>query len=322
MLRFVIRRVLVMVPLLLGVSFVVFAITNLGPGSPMASFEANPRMSQEDIDRIQRNLGLDRPWPERYVLWLSNLLRGDLGYSFINGASVTDQMLAVLPNTLLLTGAATALALLLAVPLGVLAAVHRNSWFDNLIYVVATAAAAVPAFWLGFLMIILFAINFGEWGLPALPVGGTRDLRGESGVLDRLQHLILPAVALALLSMASWLLYIRSQMLDVVRQDYVRTARAKGLRERALVFGHALRNALIPLVTLVGLSLPDLVGGAFIIETIFAWNGMGRVAVNAATNGDYTVIMGAFLLTAVLTMLGNLLADVLYAVVDPRIRYG
>jgi peptide/nickel transport system permease protein len=321
MLRFTIRRLLVMIPLLLAVSFLVFAITNLGPGTPMASFEANPRMSQEDIDRIQRNLGLDRPWPERYVLWLSNLIRGDLGYSFINGASVTDTIVTVLPNTLLLTGAATLLALLVAIPFGVLSAIHRNSWFDNAVYVIATAAAAIPAFWLGFLLIILFAVNFREWGLPSLPVGGTHNFRGETGLLDRVQHLVLPAVSLGMLSSASWLLYIRSQMLDVVRQDYIRTARAKGLRGRAVVYGHAFRNALIPLITLVGLSLPELVGGAFIIESIFAWNGMGRVAVTAATNSDYTVIMGAFLLTAVLTMLGNLLADVIYAVVDPRIRF-
>lgn len=321
MLRFTIRRLLIMIPLLLAVSFLVFAITNLGPGTPMAAFEANPRMSQEDIDRIQRNLGLDRPWPERYLLWLSNLVRGDLGYSFINGASVTDTMLTVIPNTLLLTGAATLLALLVAVPLGIVAAVNRNSWFDNAVYIVATAAAAIPAFWLGFLLIILFAVNFGQWGLPSLPVGGTHNLRGETGLLDRIQHLILPTVSLGMLSSASWLLYIRSQMLEVVRQDYIRTARAKGLAGRAVVYGHAFRNALIPLITLVGLSLPDLVGGAFLIETIFAWNGMGRVAVNAAGNSDYTVIMGAFLLTAVMTMLGNLLADIIYAVVDPRIRF-
>jgi peptide/nickel transport system permease protein len=310
-----------MLPLLLAMTFLVFAIVNLGPGSPLAQYQENPRMSREDLLRIEENLGLDKPWPERYLLWLGNFARGDLGYSFINGASVADIIVTVLPNTLLLTGAAALLALAVAIPLGILAAVRRNSWVDNLVCVVGTALGSVPTFWLGFMFIILFAVQFREWGLPSLPVGGTHDYRGGGGLLDRLRHLLLPSVSLALLSMAGWMLYIRSQMLEVIRQDYIRTARAKGLRERATLYRHAFRNALIPLITLVGLSLPDLFGGAFVIETIFAWNGMGRVAVNAATNNDYTVIMGGFLLTAVLTLVGNLLADVVYAIVDPRIRF-
>ena len=321
MLRFIIRRLLLMIPLLLGITFMVFAIVNLVPGSPVVQFEANPRMSQEDIERIRSNLGLDEPWPKRYVIWLGNLLRGDLGYSYINGVSVTGQILAVLPNTLLLTGTATFIALVVAVPLGVLAAIHRNSWFDNFVYVVATAIGSVPTFWVGLLAIILFAVKFQEWGFPSLPVGGTSSFRGETGLLDRIRHLIMPAVTLGLLSIASWLLYIRASMLEVIRQDYIRTAYAKGLRHRVVFYGHAFRNALLPLVTLIGLTLPDLFGGAFIIEFIFSWNGMGRLAVNAATSSDYTVIMGAFLLFAVMTLLANLLSDVMYAVLDPRIRY-
>jgi peptide/nickel transport system permease protein len=321
MARYVVRRLLLMIPLLLGITFMVFAIVNLVPGTPIAKFEANPRMSQEDIQRIRSNLGLDEPWPKRYVLWLSNLVRGDLGYSYINGASVTKQILAVLPNTLLLTLTATLFALVVAIPLGILSAVHRNSWFDNAVYVVATAIGAIPTFWIGLLAIILFAVKFNEWGLPALPVGGTHTLRGESGLLDRLRHLLLPGVTLGLLSLAGWLLYVRASMLEVVRQDYIRTAYAKGLRQRAVLYGHAFRNSLLPLVTLIGLSLPELFGGAFIIETVFSWNGMGRLSVNAATNSDYTVIMGTFLLFAVLTLFANLLSDVMYAVLDPRIRY-
>lgn len=321
MLGFVVRRVLVMIPILIVMTFIVFAIVNLGPGSPLTQYEENPRMSREDLLRIQENLGLDRPWPERYLLWLGNFVQGDLGYSFINGASVTDLIVTVLPNTLLLTGAATIMALLVAIPCGILAAVHRNSWFDNIVYFVGTALGSIPTFWLGFMFIILFGLQFREWGLPSLPVGGTVNYRGETDLLDRARHLLMPALSLALLSMSSWMLYIRSQMLEVIRQDYIRTARAKGLRERVTLYRHAFRNALIPLITLVGLSLPDLFGGAFVIETIFAWNGMGRVSVSAAQNNDYTVIMGGFLLTAVLTLVGNLLADVVYAAVDPRIRF-
>jgi peptide/nickel transport system permease protein len=319
--RYVIRRILIMIPLLFGITLMVFAIINLAPGSPMAEFEANPRMSPKDIERIANNLGLNEPWYKRYVIWVGNLLQGDLGYSYINGASVTKQILTVLPNTLLLTLSATFFALIFAVPLGIYAAVRRNSLFDNVIYVVASAAAAIPTFWLGFLAIILFAVKFNEWGLPSFPVGGTKDFRGESGLLDRIHHLILPAFSLGLLSLAGWLLYIRASMLEVIRQDYIRTANAKGLGERVVLYGHAFRNALLPLVTLIGLTLPELFSGAFLIETIFAWNGMGRLSVNAATSSDYTVIMGTFLLFAVLTLVANLLADVAYALIDPRVKF-
>lgn len=171
---------------------------------------------------------------------------------------------------MLLTGAATLLALAVAIPLGILAAVRRNSWVDNLVYVVGTALGSVPTFWLGFMFILLFAVQVREWGLPSLPVGGAYDYRGGGGLLDRFRHLLLPSVSLPMLSTAGWMLYIRSQMLEVVRQDYVRTARAKGLREQATLYRHAFRNALIPLIMLVGLSLPDRFGGAFIVETIFA----------------------------------------------------
>ena len=321
MTRYVIRRLLLMVPLLFGITLMVFTIINLAPGSPMAEFEANPRMSPVDIERIQDNLGLNEPWYKRYVIWVGNLFRGDLGYSYINGASVTKQILTVLPNTLLLTLSATLFALVFAIPLGITAAVRRNSLFDNVVYVVASAAAAVPTFWLGFMAIILFAVKFNEWGLPSLPVGGTHTFRGESGVLDRIEHLILPAFCLGLLSLAGWLLYIRASMLEVIRQDFIRTANAKGLRERAVLYGHAFRNALLPLITLIGLTLPELFSGAFLIETIFAWNGMGRLSVNAATNSDYTVIMGTFLLFAALTLVANLLSDLAYALVDPRVKY-
>jgi peptide/nickel transport system permease protein len=317
----VIRRILVMFPLLLGITFLTFAIVNMVPGSPMAELEFNPRMSQADIERIQHNLGLDEPWHERYVIWLGNVVRGDLGYSLINGASVWGQVLDVLPNTLLLTLTALLFALVLAIPFGVLAAVKRNSVFDNAVYVVANAAASVPTFWLGLLLIILFSVKFSEWGLPSLPVGGTYDLRGGGGIFDRAEHLILPAVTLGAVQMAGWMLYIRSSMLEVIRQDFVRTAEAKGLGARAVIYGHAFRNAVLPLVTLIGLTLPDLFAGAFIVESIFAWPGIGRLSVTAAENSDYTLIMGSVVVFAVLTLLSNLAADVMYAVVDPRIRY-
>jgi len=317
----IVRRLLLMIPLLLGVSFLTFAIVNLVPGSPVSSLQFNPRTRPEDIQRIRHNLGLDRPWYERYFVWLSDVVRGDLGLSLTNSTPVRERLLGVLPNTLLLTGASLALALAVAVPLGVFSAVNRNSLLDHVTTILATAFAAIPAFWLALLLIILFAVKFSEWGLPALPVNGTHDLRGDSGVLDRIEHLILPASALALVQIAGWTRFIRSAMLESIRQDYVRTAEAKGLPRRAVIYSHAFRNALIPLVTLVGLALPELFGGAYLIEQIFAWNGAGRLTFQAAQSSDYTLIMGATLMFAILTMLGNLAADVIYAIADPRIRY-
>lgn len=319
--RFILRRLLQMVPLLLGITFLTFAIVNLVPGSPVAAIEFNPRATPEDVARIKENLGLDRPWPERYVYWLGDLIQGDLGISLINYTPVSVRILNVLPNTLLLTTTSLALALGLAIPLGVQAAVRRNSGFDYVLNVATTVLFAMPTFWLGLLLILLFAVKFNDWGLPSLPVGGMRDLRGESGVLDRIRHLILPAVTLAAVQLASWTRYVRSSLLEVIRLDFVRTAEAKGLRDRAVLYGHAFRNALLPLVTLVGLTLPDLFGGALLVEQIFAWNGIGRLAFDAAMSSDYTLIMGTVLMFAVLTLVANLLADIAYACLDPRIRY-
>lgn len=321
MTRFVLRRLLQMIPLLVGISFLTFAIVNLVPGSPVDQIAFNPRARPEDIQRIKENLGLDRPWPERYVNWLADAARGDLGLSLVNYTPVTERILSVLPNTLLLTISALVLALGVAVPIGMMAAVRRNSAFDHVVNVLSTITFAIPTFWLGLMLIILFAVKFDEWGLPSLPVGGTRSLRGESGFLDRLQHLILPMIALAAVQLASWTRYIRSSVLEVNRLDFVRTAQAKGLRDRVVNYRHVFRNAVLPLVTLVTLTLPELFGGALLIEQIFAWNGIGRLSYDAALQNDYTLIMGTVMMFAVLTLLANLVADIGYAVLDPRIRY-
>lgn len=317
----IVRRLLQMIPLLIGVTFLTFAIVNLVPGSPLNNLQFNPRTRPEDIERIRENLGLDRPWYERYFVWLGNVARGDLGLSLANSTPVRDRILGVLPNTLLLTGASLTLALLVAVPLGVFSAANRNSLFDHITTILATAFSSIPSFWLALLMIILFAVKFRDWGLPALPVNGMQDLRGNSGFFDRVEHLILPATALALVQIAGWTRFIRSSMLESIRQDYVRTAEAKGLPRRVVIYSHAFRNALIPLVTLVGLAVPEVFGGAYLIEQIFAWNGAGRLTFQATQGSDYTLVMGTTLMFALLTMTGNLLADILYAVADPRIRY-
>jgi len=321
MTAYIVRRLLQMIPLLLGITFLTFAIINLIPGSPLVRYQFNPRMSPADVARIEESLGLNEPWPKRYVVWVGNLLQGDLGLSLQNSTPVLDRILGVIPNTLLLSGCALLLALVVSIPLAILAAVKHNTWFDYLTVVGTTATFAIPTFWLALLFVILFAVKFQEWGLPALPVGGHQDLRGGGGLLDRLEHMVLPVTALAIVQLAAWTRYVRSSMLEVLRQDYIRTAAAKGLRDRTVYFSHAFRNSLITLATLVGLSIPDILGGAFFIETIFAWNGAGRLTVNAIQNSDYTLIMGVVLMFAVLTIIGNLIADLLYALLDPRIRF-
>jgi peptide/nickel transport system permease protein len=311
-----------MVPLLVGVTFVTFAVMNLLPGSPVSDLALNPRLRPEDRARVERSLGLDRPWPVRYVEWFWGVLRGDLGLSLFNAAPVRDRILAVLPNTLLLTTAAFGFALLVSLPVGVYAAFRHKSWFDHAARIGSIVAFATPSVWLGLLLVILFGIKFREWGLPSLPVSGVRDLRGGGGLADRVEHLILPTIALGLVQVGYWTAYVRSSVLEVLRQDFVRTAEAKGLRDRTVLYRHALRNALLPLITLVGLTLPALFGGSVLVETIFAWNGIGLLTIQAVGQRDYTLVLGTTLMLAFLIMLGNLLADVAYAVLDPRLRHG
>ena len=319
--RYVIRRLLGMIPLLLGISFLIFALINLVPGSPTDQFEFNPDMKPEDIERIRENLGLNDPWYLRYFVWIGNAVRGDLGHSFINYANVGDLLRSALPNTLLLSAVSLVIALLVSIPIGVIAAVKRNSAFDRITTVLATAFSSMPSLWLGLMMIILFAVKFQEWGFPSLPTSGVRNLRTEDNILDRIRYLILPASTLSLVSLAGWTRYIRSQMLEVVRQDFVRTAQAKGLVNRVVLMRHAFRNALLPLVTLVGFTIPDLFGGALIIENIFGYPGVGQLTVKSLQSNDYSVAMACVMMLAFLTVIGNLVADILYGVMDPRVRY-
>jgi peptide/nickel transport system permease protein len=320
MTRYVIRRLLLMIPLLFGVTFVTFALINLIPGSPVTNLRSNPKIRPADLARLEKQLGLNRPWPARYADWLGHLLRGDLGNSMYNNVPVSDRIWAVLPNTLLLSCTALVFALLVAIPLGVYAAAHHRSWFDRLTNVSNVALFAIPNAWLALLLVILFSLKFREWGLPSFPATGITDPRHGGGLGDRVRHLILPMISLSLIQIGIWASYIRSSMLEALHQDYVRTARAKGLSRRAILYSHALRNAFLPLVTLVGLSLPGLFGGAILTETVFAWNGIGLLTLQSVDQRDYTMVMGTTLMFSVLTMLGNLIADVAYAALDPRIR--
>ncbi|MCC7022911.1 MAG: ABC transporter permease [Thermomicrobiales bacterium] len=320
MTAYIVRRLLQMIPLIFGVTFLTFALINLMPGSPVLRLRDNPKIRPEAALELEKQLGLDKPWPVRYVSWLGDLAHGDLGVSLYNRLPVADRIWAAIPNTLLLAVLALGIALAIAVPLGVYSAVRHGSLFDRSASVGAVAMYAMPDFWLALLLVILFALKFKAWGLPSLPVGGMADARGGGDLLDRIRHLILPVAALAMVQIGSWSAFFRSSMLETLSQEYIRTARGKGLPNRTILYLHAFKNAFLPLITIVGLALPGLLGGALFIETIFAWPGMGRLTYEAVGRRDYTMIMATTLMFSVLTMLSNLVADVLYAVLDPRIR--
>ncbi|HWV23950.1 MAG TPA: ABC transporter permease [Thermomicrobiales bacterium] len=319
--RYIIRRLLGMIPLLLGISFIVFALLNLVPGSPISQFEFNPNIKPADLERIQHNLGLDQPWYLRYFTWLGGALHGDFGISFINYVPVTRTLSTALPNTLLLSMSSLLVAIVFSIPVGVYAAINRNSLFDRFTNFFATAFYSMPSIWLGMLLIILFSVKFQQWGLPSMPVAGVKNLRGGGDVWDRFVHLVMPMMTLALISLAGWTRYIRSQMLEVIRQDYIRTADAKGLTKRLTIQRHAFKNAVLPLVTLIGLDIPNLFGGAVIVERVFGYRGIGLVTLESLQTNDYSVAMACIMMLAFLTVIGNLLADIMYGVLDPRVRY-
>lgn len=313
---FLVRRLGQAGLLLLIVSMVGFAILHLAPGGPMAQFASGSDMSQEDLDRIARQLGLDRPIPVQYVEWLWRMLGGDWGRSFRDGQPVLLVIGSHLGATMQLMATATLLAILLGCWIGTLGAIRRHSVFDTLATVGAMVALSIPTFWFGLVAIYLFSVWLG-W-LPS----GNRQTVGDGSPLDLLRHLILPAMVLALVETAIWSRFMRSSMLDVINQDYIRTARAKGLGEAGILLRHAFRNAALPMITVLGLQLPTLLGGALVTETVFTWPGMGRLFLDSISYRDYPVVMGILMFSATLVLLGSLLADLLYAVVDPRIRLG
>jgi len=313
--KIIIRRLLQSIPVFIGITIISFALIHAVPGGPTARLELDADIRPEDIARIRANMGLDKPVWQQYLIWVGNLLRGDLGISYIDQRPVAKQIWERLPKTMLLTGTALLLSIGLALPIGVIAAVKQYSWLDNIITVFSTAGISLPSFWLGLMCILIFAVRL-KW----LPSGGVVTIGQPFSMPDLLKHLVMPAFVLATISVAGWSRYIRGSMLEVIRQDYVRTARAKGLRERLVIVRHALRNALIPVATLMGLSIPNLVGGALITETIFSWPGIGRLAWHATTKRDYPIIMGVVVMATVVVILGNLAADIAYGLLDPRIQ--
>ena len=329
MIAYLLRRLLGAIPLLLGILTIIFFVVQLAPGDPVAMM-ANPNVPPEVIEQMRRNLGLDQPLHIQYFKWLGSFLRGDFGFSFGQMRPINEILPATLWNTLQLTLISMVIIFVLGMLIGIVQAVRQYSIADNVLTFVALFFYSMPGFWLALMLILVFSLKASQWGWPqwlVFPASqmtsvGAEFLPAGERWLDRLEHLILPATALGIGSAAGVARYMRGSMLEVIHQDFIRTARAKGLSERVVIFRHALRNALIPIVTLLGLYLPFLLSGAVLVETIFAWPGMGRLIVDAIFQRDYPLVLATSFVISAMVVLGNLLSDVLYAVVDPRIRSG
>ena len=326
MAAYILRRLLGAIPLLLGIATLIFFVLALAPGDPTAAY-LNPNIPADVLEQLRRNFGLDDPIHIRYLKWLGSFITGNFGYSFAQSRPVADILLEALPNTLILCGVSLLLMFIAGILLGIVQAVRQYSLLDGFLSVSSLFFYSMPSFWLALMMMLIFSLKAHQWGWPiALPPTGITSVDYEflgfaDRVRDRVTHLVLPALTLTLSLAAGVARYTRGQMLEVIRQDYIRTARAKGLPERTVIMKHALRNSMIPIVTLLGLYLPFLFSGTVFVEVIFAWPGMGRVIMDAIFQRDYPLVMAATFLFAVMVVIGNLIADVLYAVVDPRIRY-
>ena len=313
MARYVVRRLLAAIPVLLLVSLGVFMLIHVIPGAPVETL-LGERAHPETVRRLREQLGLDQPLTKQYVIWLARVLRGDLGRSIRTPQPVTEALWQRLPVTLHLTIQAMLLSLIMAVPLGILAAVHRNSVLDRLAVVFASVGASVPTFWMGLMLILLFGLRL-RW----LPPSGY--VRLPANPVESLRRMLLPALSLALVLSAEVARMTRASLIEQLNQDYIRTARAKGLSERMVLLRHTLKNAMIPVVTVIGLQLGRVFGGAVVVETVFALPGLGRMLVDAIFTRDFPAVQGVVLVTAVGVVTSSLMVDILYAYLDPRIRY-
>jgi peptide/nickel transport system permease protein len=317
--NFILRRLVYAIPTLIGISIITFVIVRMAPGDPIRLFTFGQRdITGEDIERLRHVYGLDKPLPLQYVDWLIAMVQLNFGQSFIYHQDAFQLLLTRVPATLQLAVVALGLQLLIGVPLGVIAALKRGSWADGAIRVFGVAGHALPAFWLGLMLIILFAVTL-KW----LPSQGVLTVGKDVwDIPDRVRHILLPAFVLSLTGIANYSRILRTETLDVLGQDFVRTAHAKGLHERTVVFVHALRNALIPVVTALGGILAALVGGALVVEQVFSWPGVGQFTFQAAIAKDYPIVQAATMFVSVLLVISYLLRDIAYAIVDPRIKAG
>ncbi|MBF0557287.1 MAG: ABC transporter permease [Nitrospirae bacterium] len=321
MTAYILRRLLMMVPLIFGITLITFIVIHLAPGGPVeVETEMSLKATAQARDNLKRLYGLDKPLHVQYIEWVKRFVKLDFGVSFVDGKKVTDKIRESVGVTLIINLLSLMLIVIIAVPVGILSAVKQYSLFDKIVTVFVFIGFSTPTFWLALIMMILFGVTLG-----LLPISGIQSIdvsgMGSLGRLwDWTRHLIMPVGLSAFGGIAGFSRYSRSSVLEVIRQDYIRTARAKGLKETEVIFRHAVRNALLPIVTILGLSVPGLIGGAVIFETIFAIPGMGRLFYSSTMSRDYPTIMGILVIGAILTLLGNLIADISYAFVDPRIR--
>jgi peptide/nickel transport system permease protein len=317
--QYLIRRIAISVPVLFFVTLIAFVLVNLAPGDPVTAM-INPvtraELGPEWVEQRRAQLGLDKPIILRYGYWLREVAGGNLGYSLVGGQSVASQVSARIGPTLLLMGAAIVLGTLIGIPLGIASALRPNSLLDYGLTVLGFFAISTPTFFLGLALMYVFAVHL-KW----LPTSGMRTLGEPHSITDLVQHMIMPVTVLTLAHIPLMMRHARASMIEAMRQDFVTTARAKGLREHAVVVKHAFRNALMPLITIVGLSLPELLSGAVITETIFQWPGMGLLAMRAVNARDYPLVLGVIVVTAALVLISNLISDLLYSAADPRIRF-
>jgi peptide/nickel transport system permease protein len=324
MIQYLSKRLLMMIPLFLGITLITFAVIHLAPGEPVEmQIAMNPKVTAEARERLRKYYGLDKPLYVQYTVWVKKLAMLDFGRSFApDNRPVIDKVKERIPVTLSLNIISLIIEFGVAIPIGILAAIRRDTLFDKGMTVLVFIGFAVPTFWLALLCMYLFGVKLGWFPISGLHSMGSEGFTLIHWFMDLLKHLILPVSVAAFGSLAGLSRYMRSTMLDVIRQDYITTARAKGLPERTVIFRHALRNALLPVITLLGLSVPGLIGGSVIFETIFSIPGMGQLFYGGVMARDYPLVMGILVIGAGLTLIGNLLADVGYALADPRIRHG
>ncbi|MCL5962414.1 MAG: ABC transporter permease [Chloroflexi bacterium] len=313
--NFVLKRLLISVPLLIGITVIAFFLFQAS-GDPLAFYSAETNISAEARQAILQKYSLDQPVYIQYLHWAANLLQGNWGYSFITHQPVLEMILERLPNTIILSGTALLLGIGVALPMGILSALRQYSIVDYFVTFISFIGFSMPTFWLGLMLLLLFGVTL-KW----FPMGGMYPATEGPSITGVVYHLVLPASALVLVSLAHYVRYLRGSMLEVLSQEYIRTAHSKGLAQRSVVLAHALKNAAIPLVTVVALDIPFIISGAIVVETIFSWPGMGRLFWEEAQRQDYPVLMGVLVLSSTLVIFSNLLADIAYGFLDPRIRY-
>lgn len=343
--QYIVRRLLQAIPMLLLVSILLFALVNIAPGGPMTAYSRSNRIAPEKKEAIKRSFGLDKPLPLQYIIWLvgndwmavdtdgngitdsygtrKGILRGDFGFSYKNREPVLDQIADRLPNTIYLMGFTLLAVAIVAIPIGIISAIKQYSAFDITATTLSFMGQAIPEFWLGLILILVFYATLDNplTGESLFPSGGMSTIGAEFSIMDRLKHLVLP-VTMGLVGWVAWYSrFLRSSMLEVINQDYIRTARAKGQVERKVLYKHALKNALIPLVTMFALDFPYIFTGSLYVELLFSWPGMGRLYYSAATGRDYPILLAVLIIGAGIVVISNLLADIAYAYLDPRVRY-